>query len=248
MKTNACKFQALCVSRDINPPILELCIDGVAIRSELHVKLLGVHIDQRLSFNYHITEMFKNASNQTRALDHLSGMLNVESKFLIFNAFVVSNFIYCPLVWHMCTVSYSKKAEKIQKRALRYVLSDFNDTYCNLLQRASKSALYLSCLRILAIEIFKVLNDMLSLYMKSLFITKCIAYELRDFIPLLQPKFNTITYGHNTIRYQGSKIWNNLSNNLKMSNGLSSFKKSIQKWLGPECHSGYCLQCTLARI
>ncbi len=118
------------------------------------------------------------ASYQTRALARLSRMLNVESKFWIFNAFVVSNFMYCPLVWHMCSVSDSKKVEKIQERALRYVLSDFNDTYCNLLQRASKSTLYLSRLRILVIEIFKVLNDMSPLYMKSLFIKKCIAYEL----------------------------------------------------------------------
>ncbi len=62
-------------------------------------------------------------------------------------------------------------------------------------------------------EIFKVSNNMSPLYMKSLFIKKSIAYELRDFIPFIQPKFNTITYGHNKIRYQGSKIWNNLSNN-----------------------------------
>ncbi len=54
------------------------------------------------------------------------------------------------------------------------------------------------------------LNDMSPLFMKSLFIKKCSAYELRDFIPLIQPEFNTITYGHNTIMYQGSKIWNNL--------------------------------------
>ncbi len=85
----------------------------------------------------------------------------------------------------MCSVSHSKKVEKIQERALQYVLSDFNDTYCNLLQRASKSTLYLSRLKILAIEIFKVLNDMSPLYMKSLFIKKCIAYELRNFIPLI---------------------------------------------------------------
>ncbi len=70
----------------------------------------------------------------------------------------------------MCSVSDSKKVEKIQEIALRYVHSDFNDTYCNLLQRASKSTLYLSRLRNLAIEIFKVLNDMSPLYMKSLFI------------------------------------------------------------------------------
>ncbi len=60
---------------------------------ELHVKLLGVHIDQQLSFNYHITEMCKKASYQTKALARLSGMLNVESIFLIFNAYVVSNFM-----------------------------------------------------------------------------------------------------------------------------------------------------------
>ncbi len=150
--------------------------------------------------------------------------------------------MYCLLVWHICSVSDCKKVEKIQERSLCY------DTYCNLLQRAPKSTLYLSCLRILAIEIFKVLNDMSPLYMNSLFIKKCITHELRDFIPFIQPKFNTITYGHNTITYQGSKIWNNLSNNIKMSNGLSSFKKSIQKWSGPECHCRYCLQCTLACI
>ncbi len=170
MKANASIFQALCASRDTNTPILELCIDGVVIRSELHVKLLGVHIDQRLRFNYYITEMCNNASYQTKALELLSGMLNVESKSFIFDAFVVSNFMYCPLVWHMCSVSDSKKVEQIQERALHYVLNDFNDTYCNLLQIASKSTLYLSRLRILAIEIFKVLNDMSPLYMKNEFI------------------------------------------------------------------------------
>ncbi len=67
------------------------------------------------------------------------------------------------------------------------------------------------------------------LYRKRLFIKRYIAYGFRDCIPLIQPKFNSITYGYNTIRYQGSKICNNLSNNLKISKGLSSFKKSIQK-------------------
>ncbi len=46
IKANASTFQALFASRDINPPILDLCIDGVVIRSEPHVKRLGAHIDQ----------------------------------------------------------------------------------------------------------------------------------------------------------------------------------------------------------
>ncbi len=62
MNANVSKFQGLCVYRDINPTILELCVNVVLIRSEPHVKLLEVHIDQRLSFNYHITEMCRKLS------------------------------------------------------------------------------------------------------------------------------------------------------------------------------------------
>ena len=248
MKANASKFQVLCASRHANLPALELCIDGLVLHSEPRVKLLGVYIDKLLTFHYHITEMCRKASSQVRALARLSGMLDLESKFMIFNAFVVSNFMYCPLIWHMCSISDSKKIEKVQERALHYVLNDFNDTYYNLLQRTSKSTLYLTRLRFLAMEIFKVLNDMSPLYMKNLFIKKQTVYKLRDSTPLVQPKFKTITYGHNTLKYQGSKLWNKLPNNIKDVVSVNDFKNEIQKWSGPECHCGYCLQCSLARI
>ncbi len=138
----------------------------------------------------------------------MSSMLDTESKFMIFNAFVVSNFLYCPFVWHMSCVSDCKKIEKVRERALCYVLNDFINTYSNLLHIASKRTLYLTRLRILAIEIFKTLNNMSPLDMKDVFIQKEVTYGLRD-VNLVQPKFKTVTYGHNTIKYQRSKLWNN---------------------------------------
>ncbi len=80
---------------------------------------------------------------------------------------------------------------------LNNTYNNLNATYCNLLQRASKSTLYLSRLWTLAIEIFKFNNDISPFYMKSLFIKRCI--------------------GHKTIRYQSSNIYNNLVvlNNIK---------------------------------
>ncbi len=65
---------------------------------------------------------------------------------------------------------------------------------------------------------------------------------------IVQPKFKTVTYGHNTIKYRGSKLWINLPNDLKKMKSLSSFKYEIQKWCRPECHCGYCLQCSLTRM
>ncbi len=67
--------------------------------------------------------------------------------------------------------------------------------------------------------------------MKSLFIKKCIACELRDVISLMQPKFNTIIYSYNTIRYQSSKMWNNLSNNFKMSRGFHLLRNQYRNGL-----------------
>ncbi len=122
MQANASKFQALYVSKAVNPPVLELFIDGIIVRSEPRVKLFGIHIDQCLTFTCHITEMCKKANSQARALARLSSMLDTESKFMIFNAFVVSNFLYCPLEWHMCCVSDCKKIEKVQERALIMVI------------------------------------------------------------------------------------------------------------------------------
>ncbi len=88
--------------------------------------------------------MCKKANSQARTLDRLSSMMDTEGKFMTFNAFVVSNSLYCPLVWHMCCVSDCKMIEKVQERALHYVLNNFNNTYSNLLHTASKCTLYLA--------------------------------------------------------------------------------------------------------
>ncbi len=103
----------------------------------------------------------------------------------------------------MCCVSdCKKKIEKVQERALCYVLNDFNNTYSNLLHIASKSTLYLAQLRILDSEIFKTLNNMSPLYMKDVFIQREVTDGLRDINHLVQPMFKTVTYSHNTIKYQ----------------------------------------------
>ncbi len=42
-----------------------------------------------------------------------------------------------------------------------------------------------------------------------------LSIDFMDINLLVLPKFEAITYSHNTIKYQGSKLRNNLSNDLK---------------------------------
>ena len=48
------------------------------------------------------------------------------SNSIIFHSFVLSNFNFCPLSWHFCSEANTKKIEKIQERALRFVYNDYD--------------------------------------------------------------------------------------------------------------------------
>ena len=42
---------------------------------------------------------------------------------MIYKSFIKSNFNHCSIVWHFCNQSSVNKMEKIQERALRFILS-----------------------------------------------------------------------------------------------------------------------------
>ncbi len=51
----------------------------------------------------------------------LSTMLPVQSRLTIFNAFLFSNFVYCPVIWHMCSKSDTKIVENVQEHYVTYI-------------------------------------------------------------------------------------------------------------------------------
>ena len=105
--------------------------------------------------------------------------------------------------------------EKIQERALRFVYSDFTSSYDDLLKKGNHQTLYLSRLRNIAIEVYKICNGYSPKYLCDLIETKSTPYNIRSKHNLIQPKCKTVTYGLNSFRYKGPKIWNQLPNQLK---------------------------------
>ena len=118
--------------------------------------LTQANLRDKLKFNEHITHICKQAAKQVSVLRRFSKILTEKEKLLIFNAFILSNFNYCPLVWHLCGKSDTAKMEKIQERALRFVFNDLSSSYSDLLRRSSKPSLLLSRLRKLSIEVYKI--------------------------------------------------------------------------------------------
>ena len=81
---------------------IALNINGEIIGSSNIVTLLGIDIDDTLSFQPYVKKLCKRANQKTNALLRIRHYLNIKKAKYLFNAFVMSPFNYCPLVWMFC--------------------------------------------------------------------------------------------------------------------------------------------------
>ena len=136
------------------------------------IKLLGLNIDDQLKLNEHISIPCSKAAMQLNDLSRLQKYMEKAEKKAIINSFILSNFNYCPLVWHFSSWESIRKIEENQKRCLRIVLSDYESDYENLLCNSNKPTMEILRLRTLAVEIFQTLNEINPPYMKNIFTPK----------------------------------------------------------------------------
>ena len=148
----------------------------------------------------------------------------------IFQSFIRSNFLYCPLVWHQCGKLNTQKLENLQERGLRIIFDDYVSTYSSLLNRADLPSLLHWRLQVLATETYKAVNGLSPQYIQNLFVGKHTNYHLRDPHKLHLHLHNTVKYGINSISHEGAKLWNTLPVNIKECKSVAEFKTKIRKY------------------
>ena len=65
------------------------------------VKLLGVNTEGRLNFDYHVNTLLKKANKKYHALARVCNYMDTKNRHVLMNAFITSQFSYCPLAWTM---------------------------------------------------------------------------------------------------------------------------------------------------
>ena len=141
LKANPTKFQ-LIVFEESNVE-RSLVVHGANIQSSSSVKLLGVQIDHSLLFTEHISQLCIKGGRKINVLSRLCCSLTTEAKLLLMQAFILSHFNFCSIIWHYCSMRDIRKIEKLQYKALKYVYNDFKSSYTNLRKRANRPLMYI---------------------------------------------------------------------------------------------------------
>ena len=110
MKKNACTCTCASKSKAMFPAtrytankIMEeppnITIRGEQIEISETEKLLGVHIDNSLSWSFHIESTLKKCNSLLFLLNRIKQCLNVPTRKLFYNAYILPHLYYCCSIW-----------------------------------------------------------------------------------------------------------------------------------------------------
>ena len=235
---NPSKFQLMFLGVKDNNIVMNIANKNIISQTE--IVLLGITIDNKLSFSNHIKRICKSANNKLCAILRLRNYMSVAQTKLLINAHVLSYFYYCPLIWMFCLKKDMSRITKVHKRALRTIYNNFDLNYEELLDLDKSLNIHQKHLQCLMINVFKSIKQENPLIVSELFQAKEQPYNLRNNNLIKLPSASSTRFGTNSLIFKGSLIWNTLPSFIKNSNTLSIFKKRIRNWKFDSCSCSIC--------
>ena len=209
-------------------------------------KLLGLTIDKKLTFNKHLSILCKKVSGKVSALARMVKIIPFDKKRLLMNTFIESQFSYCPLIWMFCSRKMNNKINHIHERALRLVYDDYTTSFEELLFKDKSVSIHYRNVQKVAIEMFKVKNDLCPDFIKKLFCP--IETKTRSNASFHRPNINTVYNGERSLRYFGPIVWDTMiPQSFKTITDLDEFKMKIRTWVPENCVCRLCKDCLISK-
>ena len=82
--------------------------------------------------------------------------MSTEKRRLIFKAFIILQFNYCPLVWMFHTQQLNNRINSLNEKALRVAYQDRNSSFSELLNLDKSVSIHYRNIKYLLTEIYKV--------------------------------------------------------------------------------------------
>ena len=227
LAVNPKKFQLMFLG--VTNPNISLIINDQIIKCSEYVKLLGVFIDSKLTFNRHINNLCNKANMKINCLFRIRNFIGEKQAALLGNAYILSYFNYCPLIWMFYSKTLGKKINHVHKRCLKAIYRKYDFDLPDLLSELKLPTIHTKHIHFLLIEVFKSLNGLNPEFMSDFFQEKHLSFNLRKSRLLKLPDAKTTLYGTNSVNFQACLQWNNLPINIRNSGKVGSFRKQLSE-------------------
>jgi len=214
-------------------PVNSLKLNGVEIERVEKTKFLGVVIDERLNWSFHINYIKKKISKNIGIIYKARNYFNDSTLLTLYYTFIFPYLCYCIEVWGSASIVQINSLLKLQKRVCRLM------THSNPREHALPLFKNLSILTVqdihsfsIAVFVFKFCHDLLPSVFTNLFSTNS---EFNSFITRYCDDFSVplchTAIAQKAMKFKGVISWNNLPYSIKCQQSFHSFKKKLKSHL-----------------
>ena len=198
-------------------------------------KILGVFVDNNLSWSEHVKHISKKIASNVWLLSKIKMYLSQEHRIQFYKSYIQPHIDYCNIIWGNTSETNKIKIFRMQKRAVRVIL-DYNvENTTEAMKSLRIQSIYDRLFLRKAKFMFKVYHEITPAYINE-------GYNLRSnsntsvnlrsmnvgcFIP---PKPRTECFKQ-SLQYSGCLIWNCLPEAVKSAQTQETFHNRCLKWL-----------------
>ena len=183
-----------------------------------HIKYLGVFLDNKLTWGYHIDYLITKLSQVAGILYKVRDVLPMKSRIMVYNSLAGSYLNYGIVSWGSATLTRLNKLKALQNRLVRYIT--FSPPRTNVLHKY-KSLKILTVEQLFFCETAKLVqhvhNGTSPLIFRDYFVTSSHSYNTRSrensVYALPQPRTER---GKRSCTYIGVNIWAKVPNDFKL--------------------------------
>ena len=227
MEFNPDKCEVITVTNKRSPIHFDYTIHGKVLKHVPNAKYLGVTINQKLSWSTHISNVTKNANGTRAFFSRNTHKCPQHVKARCYQAFIRPILEYASVVWDPHTKKDIQALESVQRRAARYVCSDYGRTssvtamlnrlgWPNLQQRRRDAK---------AVMTYRIVNNLVASPSET-FLIKGVNQTRGHGIRFLQPHTRVQAYQYSFFP-SAVTIWNSLPASLVSAPTLDAFKNGL---------------------
>lgn len=198
-------------------------------------KILGIFVDNNLTWSTHIDKLCKKISANLWLLSNIKEFLSTEHRTIFYKTYIQPHIDYCNIVWGGTTQLNLNRIFRLQKRACKIIM-DYNvENISECMQKLKILTVFERLYLRKAKFMYNIANSVMPEYINEMFHQRTEQENLpllrssvsQNFIP---PRPNREIFKQ-SVAYSGPIIWNSLPESLKSCSTVNSFHCNFIKWM-----------------
>ena len=161
---------------------------------------------------------------------------------ILINAFLNSQFNYCPVIWMCHSRALNNKINRLHERCLRIIYNHKTSTFKELQEKDNSVSIHNRKIQALSIEMYTVANGMDPEMMNEIFqLTEKSHYNLHYTTEFIIPLIHNVYHSRDSTSDLGNlQLWELIPTVIRQIDTLFGFKKAIKNWKPTDCSCRIC--------